>query len=58
LENCARELKAFVAFLSDERDALATQSVDNALTICAKLKIPIEEGRVSRKRIPSKQLKM
>ena len=51
-------MKAFVAFLSGERDALATQSVDNALTICAKLEIPIEEGRVSRKRIPSKQLKM
>jgi len=57
LENCAQEMKAFAAFLSDECDALPTQSVDNALTICEKLEIPIEEGRVSRKIIPSKQLK-
>jgi len=49
-------MKAFVAFLSDERDALATQSVDNALKICVKLEIPIEERRMRRsKRMPGEQ---
>jgi len=49
-------MKAFVAFLSDERDVLVMQSVDNALKICEKLEIPIEERRVRRKkRIPSEQ---
>jgi len=49
-------MKAFVAFLSDERDALATQSVDNALKICEKLEIAIEERRIRRtKRMPGEQ---
>jgi len=49
-------MKAFVAFFSDERDVLVMQSVDNALKICEKLEIPIEERRVRRKkRIPSEQ---
>jgi len=43
-------MKAFVAFLSDERDVLLMQSVDNALKICEKLEIPIEERRVRRKK--------
>jgi len=55
-ENCAQKMKAFVAFLSDERDALATQSVDNALKICEKLEIAIEERRIRRtKRMPGEQ---
>jgi len=54
--NCAQKMKAFVAFFSDERDVLVMQSVDNALKICEKLEIPIEERRVRRKkRIPSEQ---
>ena len=57
--NCAQKVKAFVAFLSDECDALARQSVDNARKICEKLEIPIEERRVRRKkRIPSEQRKI
>jgi len=53
--NCAQKVKAFVAFLSDERDVLV-QSIDNALKICEKLEIPIGERRVRRKkRIPSEQ---
>jgi len=49
-------MKAFVAFLSDERDALARQSVDNALKICENLEIPTEERRVRRtKRTPGEQ---
>jgi len=39
-------MKAFVAFLSDERDALVTPSVETALKICEKLEIPIEERRI------------
>jgi len=54
--NCAQKMKAFVAFLSDERDVLVMQSIDNALKICEKLEIPIGERRVRRKkRIPSEQ---
>ena len=57
--NCAQKVKAFVAFLSDECDALARQSVDNARKICEKLEIPIEERLVRRKkRIPSEQRKI
>ena len=56
LENCAQKMKAFVAFLSDERDTLVTQSVDDVLKIGEKQEIPIEERRVRRKkRIPSEQ---
>jgi len=57
LANCSQKMKAFVAFLSDERDVLVTQSVDNALKTCKKLEIPIEELRVRRKkRIPREQI--
>jgi len=56
LENCAQKMKAFVAFLSGERDALVSQAIDNALMICEKLEIPIEERRVRRKkRMPGEQ---
>ena len=56
LENCVQKMKAFVAFLSGERDALVSQAIDNALMICEKLEIPIEERRVRRKkRIPGEQ---
>ena len=34
VENCAQNMKAFVVFLSDGRDALAAQPVDNAIRIC------------------------
>jgi len=47
---------AFVTFLSDERDALVTQSVNNTLKICKKLEIPTEERLVRRnKRIPGEK---
>ena len=49
-------MKAFVAFLSGERDALVSQAIDNAHMICEKLEIPIEERRVRRKkRMPGEQ---
>jgi len=50
LANCARKMKAFIAFLSDERDAHGTQWVDNALKICEELEIAIEEQRARRKK--------
>ena len=55
LENWAQKMKAFVAFLSDERDALVTPSVETALKICEKLEIPIEERRIRTKRMPGEQ---
>jgi len=56
LENCAQKMKAFLAFLNDQRDALVTRSVETALKICEKLEIPIGKRRVRRtKRMPGEQ---
>ena len=49
LENCSHKMNAF-AFLVNDRDALAKQSIETAMKICKKQEIPIEEQRVRRKK--------
>ena len=43
-------MNAFIAFLVNDRDALVKQSIETAIKICEKQKIPIEEQRVRRKK--------
>ena len=45
-----REMKAFIAFLINERDALVKQCIERAIKICEEQKIPIEERRIRRKK--------
>ena len=50
LENCYHKMNAFIAFLVNDCDALVKQSIETAIKICEKQKIPIEERRVQRKK--------
>ena len=46
LENCSRKINAFIAFLVNDRVALVKRSMETAIKICEKQKIPVEERRV------------
>ena len=48
LENCSHKMNAFIAFLVNDHDALAKQSIETAIKICEKQEIPIEERRVQK----------
>ena len=43
-------MNAFIAFVINERDALAKQSIERAIKICEEQEIPIEERRIRRKK--------
>ena len=50
LKNCSHKMNAFIAFLINDCDALVKQSSETAIKIFEKQEIPIEEGRVRRKK--------
>ena len=50
LEECTHKMKAFIAFLINERDALVKQCIKRAIKICEEQEIPIEERRIRRKK--------
>ena len=50
LENCSHKMNAFIAFLVNDRDALVKRSIETAIKICERQKIPIEERCVRRKK--------
>ena len=50
LENCSHKMNALIAFLVNDRNALVKQSIETAIKICERQKIPIEEQRARRKK--------
>ena len=55
LEHCANRMKAFVAFLTEEREAIVKRCIDSAIQICEEQGIPVERRIRRRKRMPGEQ---
>ena len=50
LENCSQKMKAFIAFLVNDRNALIKQSIETAIKICKKQEISLKSDMSERRK--------